>query len=502
MTEQLQNLNSEELVLLNALLEEQEKRKRYRKLDYIFPETGPRSRDKYPRQMEFFKAGKDHKVVMFMANNQGGKTFAGMYQAALHLTGLYPDWWEGERLEGDVDICILGNKAEHVRDVLQAYLYGDFSDPGTGFIPRDCIIDKTCHAGVAQALDTLTVRRPGGFRGKAFFKAYSQGVKAVQSDRFHHIVFDEEPEYAIWSEAVTRTATTDGHVVLTFTPLAGYSQVVEMFTDGGLLFEGQHPMDRNKYVVRMNWDEVPHISKEAKEFLWNQWAPHERDARSRGIPSAGEGAVFETAAYEYVTSPFKIPEHWPRAYGLDPGVKCTAAVWAALDPESGCYYIYSEHYQGHQQAPVHANAIMYGNGIVISGGRAPWIRGAIDPAATNRTTMDAQTIAMDYKDLGLDLVFMRQARDAGLLRINNMLASGQLKIFSTCINLLKEMNRAIRDSTGKIKDQHQYHATDALRYVLNPQLNIFRTYADYKASQRTPKPQNRRDRGASSVTGY
>jgi hypothetical protein len=29
-----------------------------------------------------------------MADNQIGKTLAGSFEAAMHATGRYPDWWE------------------------------------------------------------------------------------------------------------------------------------------------------------------------------------------------------------------------------------------------------------------------------------------------------------------------------------------------------------------------------------------------------------------------
>lgn len=495
--------SQEDLLLLQALLEEQAHRKKYCKLDYMFPDTGEYSRDKYKKQLAFFKAGKDHKLRMFMAGNQSGKTLAGVYECALHVTGRYPHWWEGLRLVGDVDVCIVGNNAEFTRNILQDYILGSRSDPGTGFIPKARLHgDPISKAGTAQAVSVIPVLREDGGRGNVFFKDYTQGRNAFMGDRFHFLMLDEEPADDIYTEAITRTATTKGSVILTFTPLHGYSKVVERFMVNGMIMEGEHPLEKEKYVVRASWDDVPHLDPEQKEFLISQYPAHERDARTKGIPSAGEGAVFPVATSEYVVEPFALPSHWPRAYGLDPGIKCTAAVWAAMDPESGTYYVYSEHYQGEQQVPVHANSIMHGNGIVKGEGRAPWIRGAIDPAASNRTTMDSQTTAMLYKQAGLDLVFLRQPRETGLLRINNMLASGQLKIFSSCQNLLKEMYKATRDDTGKVKDQHQYHATDALRYVLNPDINIFRTLHSYKASLKGQPKRSRRDRGASSVTGY
>jgi hypothetical protein len=40
-----------------------------------------------------------HRERLLMAANQVGKTLAGAAEAAFHLTGRYPDWWEGRRWE-------------------------------------------------------------------------------------------------------------------------------------------------------------------------------------------------------------------------------------------------------------------------------------------------------------------------------------------------------------------------------------------------------------------
>ena len=51
----------------------------------------------YGWQEEFYKAGKDNKQRMLMAANRVGKTASQAAEVAFHLTGLYPDWWEGIR---------------------------------------------------------------------------------------------------------------------------------------------------------------------------------------------------------------------------------------------------------------------------------------------------------------------------------------------------------------------------------------------------------------------
>ena len=59
----------------------------------------------YPKQAEFHAAGAMHRERLLMAGNQLGKTLAGAAEAAFHLTGLYPDWWEGRRWDRPVRAC-------------------------------------------------------------------------------------------------------------------------------------------------------------------------------------------------------------------------------------------------------------------------------------------------------------------------------------------------------------------------------------------------------------
>jgi phage terminase large subunit-like protein len=44
----------------------------------------------------------------------------------------------------------------------------------------------------------------------------------------HLVWFDEEPPSDVYVEALVRTMTTNGHVLLTFTPLEGMSEVEQM----------------------------------------------------------------------------------------------------------------------------------------------------------------------------------------------------------------------------------------------------------------------------------
>src|SRR3954470_2168731 len=73
------------------------------KLRTYYPDEGPLRRELYQKHLEFFRLGSKHPERLFLAANRVGKTEgAGAYETTLHLTGLYPDWWEGKRFSGPI----------------------------------------------------------------------------------------------------------------------------------------------------------------------------------------------------------------------------------------------------------------------------------------------------------------------------------------------------------------------------------------------------------------
>ena len=91
--------------------------------------------------------------------------------------------------------------------------------------------------GVADALESVTVKHESGGMSTLGFKSYDQGRTKWQAETLDITWFDEEPPQDIYTEGLTRTNATGGIVFLTFTPLMGMSEVVRSFlmspdTDG------------------------------------------------------------------------------------------------------------------------------------------------------------------------------------------------------------------------------------------------------------------------------
>ena len=211
----------------------------------------------------------------------------------------------------------------------------------------------------------------------------------------------------------------------------------------------------NKYLVMADWTDVPHLDPEETKMMLESTPPHLRDARSKGIPSMGAGAIYPVPESEILVDPFEIPYYWPRACGMDVGWNKTAAVWATQDRNSYVTYLYSEYYRGEAEPSVHASAVR---------SRGDWIPIAIDPASRGRGQSDGGQLFQDYIDLGLDLIQADNGVDAGIYNVWEMLSSGRLKVFNTMRNWLMEYRLYRRDEKGKIVKEND-HLMDATRYL-------------------------------------
>lgn len=194
------------------------------------------ARHKYPKHLAFFKAGATYPERLLRAANRIGKTLAGSYETTCHLTGRYPDWWEGRRFKRPVRAWAAGKTSETTRDILQTNLLGTpivhgghkgFS--GTGVIPGNLIGGATWKSGIQDLADTVRIQHISGGWSRLGFKSYNQGRDSFEGTAQHVIMLDEEPPMDVYGECLIRTATTNGLIMLTFTPLEGMSEVVLEF---------------------------------------------------------------------------------------------------------------------------------------------------------------------------------------------------------------------------------------------------------------------------------
>lgn len=472
---------SEKLELL-ALLEEKERRNRGNKIGTYFPDHGPLRRELYGKHLQFFEAGARYRERCFLAGNRVGKTDAGGCETTYHLTGIYPPWWVGKRFDRPVKAWGAGDTSKTVRDIIQAKLLGRPGERGTGLIPEALILRTTPKHGIPEAVDTIYVKHLSGGVSEMALKSYDQKREAFQGTEQDLIWGDEEIPLDIYTECLMRTMTNGGLIMLTFTPLMGLSETVLAFLPNGEILERT---EGSKCVIMAGWGDVPHLTPEIQAELLASIPPFQRDARSKGIPQLGAGAIYPVPESEITVPDFDIPAHWLRGYGLDVGWNRTSAGFHAWDRENDVIYRVGEHYRGQAEPSVHADAIR---------ARGDWIPGVIDPAARGRSQADGQQLMQQYKDLGLDLDIAFNGVEAGIYEMWQRLSTGRYKVFKSCGNWLAEYRIYRRDEKGRVVKGND-HAMDESRYFVMSGLSRAKV-------KPVPKPKSGRNYSAGSGQGW
>ena len=186
----------------------------------------------YDYQTKFHHSGTDCAQRILMAANRVGKTYCGAVETAYHLTGDYPDWWQGHKFNKPVRVWAAGESNDTTRDIIQKELFGNPQDPnlkGTGAVPLAKIVETTRKPGVPNAYSSALVLHKSGGNSQISFKAYEQGFEKFMGEAIDVVWLDEEPKQEIFSQCITRTADTNGIVYMTFTPERGMTNVVSSF---------------------------------------------------------------------------------------------------------------------------------------------------------------------------------------------------------------------------------------------------------------------------------
>ena len=407
----------------------------------------PNTRELYPKAWEFFDAGKRFKNRLFTAGNQVGKSTGAGAELTMHLTGDYHPLWQGRTFDHPVKVWIVGERFDLLQQTVQPLLLGQVGAFGTGFIPKDALDLETIVEARRSGTPIRSFRvkhRSGGF-STVNIKSGEQGREAFQAATLDIVWFDEEIPFPVYNECMVRLMVRKGISLYTFTPLKGTTETIETMMVNGQFIEGD--IGNGTYVVRCSMYDVPHHTKEGIEDLIARTPPYLRDARIHGIPSLGSGAIYPVPESEYLVSPFPIPPHWKRLYGMDVGTK-TAAIWLAQNPDSHQWFAYWEYYKEREEPSIHAA------GIMLPG---KWIPGAIDPASRGRSQVDGKQLMQMYKDLGLTLTPANNAVETGLYTVWEMLSTDQLKVFDTLTGLRQEMRTYARDEKGNVikKNDHR-----------------------------------------------
>jgi phage terminase large subunit-like protein len=469
--------------LLN-LLASMDEHKRYNKMLYFVP---------YPKQRAFFKATLTHREVGFFAGNRVGKSEAGAELAACHLTGDYPNDWEGKRFDHPTKGWVAGTTSLDVRNVAQTKLcgqYGMVKAFGTGFIPRDRFADKpTLARGVTDAYDTIqVVHKTNGVEdgtSLASFKSFEQGREKFQGDDLDWGWCDEEPDMDVYSEFLTRI-NGPGSMWNTLTPLKGE-------TDLYCRFVKESSPDRT--FVQMSLDEAEHFTEEEKRKKLAGYLAYERDARRYGTALLGSGRVFPFSE-DLIKEPLitEFPAHWVFIWGIDFGLSeghQFGATLIAWDRDNDAIHVIHSMKMANLQPIHHAQAIKsIASQVPVAWPQDGTQRVAGETAATHH-------LSSLYKGFGLRMLPMHAtwpeggySTEAGVQEISQRITTNRFKVASHLTSWFEEYRFYHRDKglIVKVRDDQMSSTRIAIMMKRHARAVALGNYEHRKRPASSEKP--------------
>ena len=308
----------------------------------------------YPKQLEFHRQGIEKRERALLAGNQLGKTLAAGYETQGHATGEYPPWWPGRKFHRPTKCWVANTNNETTRDNPQRVLLGEPGQWGTGMIPRSSIVKPpTMARGFPDLVDHVQVRHASGGISVIQFKAYEQGRLRWQGSTLDFIWYDEEPPDDVYQEGLARITATGGMTFMTMTPLLGMSDVVAYFYPA--------PSNPTRGLVMMDIQDAGHLDEEERAIVVAGYKPHERDARSRGIPLLGSGKIFDIPQSQIEVAAFDVPNMWPTLGGVDFGYgdHPFAGVKVSWDRDNDVLYMTHEYKEPQAIPSLHASSLKH-----------------------------------------------------------------------------------------------------------------------------------------------
>ena len=407
-------------------------------------------------QRAFHAIGATARERLLMAGNQVGKTTAGAAELAMHLAGTYPPWWKGYRFPGPIAAWAAGVSAESAAAAIQTHLLGG-SPTRQALLPSSRISRRVYRnrTGLNAPLEGLAIRHASGLGESLLtFKSYAQGRESWQGATLDLVWFDEEPNFDIYMEGLSRTNATSGIVYTTFTPLKGRSRLVERFIDIANV---------DRALVQFPIDDARHLSKQQKAKILQSYPEFERQSRALGVPLLGSGRVFPLPPEALSVVPFDIPVHWPRLGALDFGWEHpTAAVEIAWDRDFDVIYVVRCYRVAKQTPKRHCQILAeWGNSLLWA-----WPH---DGLAHEKGS--GEGLAAQYRHHGLSLLPAHvtlesggNSVEAGLSLMLERMESGRFKVFANLSDWFEEFTLYHRVSgrVQKVRDD----LMSATRYAL------------------------------------
>lgn len=265
-----------------------------------------------------------------------------------------------------------------------------------------------------------------------------------------------------WEAILRRLSIAQGRALITTTPydLGWLKQQI---------FDKANAGDSDYDIVRFDSTENPNFPQDEFERARRDLPGWKFDLFYRGIFTRPAGMIYDSFVDDYAprghkVKPFAIPDHWPRALGLDFGGVNTAGVFLAQElsgranTPTGRWFLYREYKAGGRTAKQHAQNLLDGE---------PGIPTTVGGSHSEGQWRD------EFRAGGLP-VMEPPIKDVevGIDRVYGVHARGELLVFDTCTGYLEQKlsySRVLNDRgepTEEIEDKRTFHFLDAERYIV------------------------------------
>ena len=232
--------------------------------------------------------------------------------------------------------------------------------------------------------------------------------------------------WAVWNE-VLRPALTDkkGWTLFIGTP-KGKDALFELY------IRGQHK-DAGYLSFKYKTIDNPYIDPEEVEMAKQQMS--ERYFRQEYEASFEDfvGLVYPEFSSKAIIEPFYVQTHYSRIGAIDPAISGTTGVLKAFVDEKGCLIIYEEYYEQNVRVSEVAKII-----------RENSVRWFIDPSSAEKNIVKEgklYSLYNEYSENDIRPIPAENDVEAGINRVAEYFKNEKIKIFSSCKNLIYELER-------------------------------------------------------------
>ncbi|MDE6604429.1 MAG: terminase family protein [Clostridia bacterium] len=406
----------------------------------------------HQKQIDFHKCLKRNRWVF--GGNRSGKTECGAVEAVWWARGIHPYRLNRKNVSG----WIVSLSYEVQREVAQSKFLS--------YLNPDWIEDVVMLSGKKGSaeygiIDYVLIKNVFGGTSKVAFKSCDQGREKFQGASLDFVWFDEEPPKDVYDECRMRVIDRVGEVWGTMTPLKGLTWVYdEIYLNSA--------GDDEVWHEHVEWADNPFLDKKEVASLSANMDEQTLSSRRYGRFCEAEGIVYKEFQLERdVIEPFDVPFEWQDEISIDPGLNNPLACLFFATDYDGNVYVVGEWYMAGKDIDYHAEHIKdlaYKLNWHTDGkGR---LTALIDSAADQHTLASRKSVSELFYDRGI-LVNTNVDKQlfSGIASVKSYFAEGKIKIFSTCVNLIREL-KSYWWGKGDKPIKKDDHALDALRYYI------------------------------------